>query len=125
MELIITKDNLQETFERIVVGLIKAENYNKHCFGMSDLNHARHMNHVLDTFITEVVDAGYCQHSLLGETLTKYGYTLEVPQNMMLKQEADDDFRIDMTKYEEALAFSHHVYDHTVQAINEGHMAYR
>ncbi|MCA1012811.1 hypothetical protein [Halobacillus halophilus] len=125
MECIITKNNLDEVFERIVVGLIKAENYNKNCFGTSDLKHAWHMNHVLDTFITKVVDSGYCQHTLLGHTLTKYGYTLEVPQNMALKQEADDDFRIDMSEYERALDISNHVFESTVASINEGHMAYR
>ncbi|WP_170138828.1 hypothetical protein [Oceanobacillus chungangensis] len=41
METILTKNNIAEVFERLLVGLIKAENYNKNCFGMSDLGYLR------------------------------------------------------------------------------------
>lgn len=125
MELIITKNNVNEAFERLVVGLIKAENYNKDCFGTSDLKRAWMMNKVLDTFISKTVETGYCQHTLLGPTLSKYGYTLEVPKNEALKQEADDSFCIDMRGYDRAMEFSYHVFESTVESINEGLMAYR
>ncbi|WP_078598571.1 hypothetical protein [Evansella clarkii] len=125
METIITKDNLNEAFERMVVGLIRAENYNQHCFGMSDLRWASAMDHALDTFIEKVIEAGYCHHAILGPTLVKYDYTVESPKNKALKTELDDSFQIDMSDYQQALSVSYEVFDSTVEAIQEGAMPYR
>lgn len=125
MEPIITKNNVVDTFEHLVVGLIRAENYNSKCYGMLELGRAHAMNQTVDIFISRTVDAGYCQHAILGPTLQKYGYKVRLPEDMALKKEVDEQFQIDMSDYEQEMEYSSLVFDSTVEAINEGLMKYR
>lgn len=125
MEPIITKNNVMDTFEHLIVGLIRAENYNSKCYGMSDLKRAYAMNQAVDMFISKTVEAGYCQHAILGPILMKYGYKVRVPEEHPLKKEVDEQFRIDMSDYQQAMEYSSTVFDSTVEAINEGLMKYR
>lgn len=122
---IITKDNLNEVFEHIIVGTIRAQNYNSECFSSSDITHATSMHYLLDTFIERTINAGYCQYALLNELLTKYGYFITGPKDPKLKQEADDDFNLDMSEFEYLINRCYNGYESAVEAINEGYMKYR
>ena len=125
VETTVTKNNAIEVFERLIVGNIRAQNYNSDCFGMSDLRHADRMAHAMDQFITKVIEAGYCQHAILGKTLKEYGYWLQNEPNPALKKELDDDFSIDMSEFQFAIATGYQVYEDTIDSINKGFMKYR
>ncbi|RDW20075.1 hypothetical protein CWR48_04950 [Oceanobacillus arenosus] len=92
---------------------------------MRDSPRARAMNLAVDAFIEKTEDAGYCQHAILGPTLMKFGYDLQIPENMMLKKELDEDYHIDMSDYQQAIEYSARIFESTVQAINEGLMTNR
>lgn len=94
----VTKGNLDVTIEKLCLGDIQAQNYNRECFGMSDLALASNTSKALDIFITRVFDSGYCAGALLDKVMKKYDYHMETfkPE---LKQQADDDFMIDISDF--------------------------
>lgn len=106
---IITKDSYEEFTNKLAFAVNKAINYNKECFGMSDLRLACAMEHILGRFIEKVIEAGYCPHALLGNALDKNGfYVNENSKRPNLKQYADEDMLIDIFEFEPRLGYIEH-----------------
>jgi len=118
-ETVLTETNVNEVIERLIVGTIVAQNYNRECFGTSDLRLAVYMKNTLSTCIDKLIEVGYCPHTIFGDVLASYGYPLISPKTPGLKQAIDADFRLDMSDYERAIATGYSVFDSMKDDVHE------
>ncbi len=119
----LNKDNLLSKFEILIVGNIRAQNYNEECFGSKEVQRARPMSFVVDEVLERLSNMGYNPNSILGDVLVKYGYTLQEPCKG--EEELRDDFSMDVSEFGQAVNFVKNVFEQTKVLIEDGQMPRR
>ena len=95
---LVTKENFNQIAEAIAHMKTLSANYNRDCFGSSDLRLAMRMEELLESFIVRVMDSGYCAHALMDTMMRKYGmWILETSKRPEHKQELDGSLLIDVS----------------------------
>ena len=97
-DFLVTKENFHQVVEAMTYVTVLTSNYNRDCFGMSDIRLAMRMEALLDEFITRVMKSGYCAHALMDVTMRKHEMWIkEESKRPDLKQELDNALSIDLS----------------------------
>ena len=105
-DFLVTKENFEQVTEALTYATVKTNNYNRECFGMSDIRLAMRTEALLEEFVERVIKSGYCPHALMDKAMRKHEmWILEESKHPDNKQELDDSLSIDMSDLSSGLNY--------------------
>jgi hypothetical protein len=111
MMIIITHENFSDICETLIIGMASAANYNRSCFGMSDLKLMSRTEQVVSELIQKTKESGYDPFSLIRPVLQKYGYSYFPEPDETLKQSIDEFLLIRADIGEQLYEYCRSVYE--------------
>lgn len=116
--MIITKDNFELFMTKLAYGWNRAQSYSSHSISVTHIQRARSMDFFLETVVLLVDKAGYCAVATMHPILEKHEMYVHEP-NPSLKQEIDDDFKVDLAGYNlhQCIEFCEFVYEQETKEV--------